>query len=306
MSQTTDYPRDLAGYGANPPHPKWPNKARIAINFVLNYEEGGERNVLHGDGESEAFLSEMPTAVAFPNARHMSMESIYEYGSRAGVWRMLRLFKRYNIPMTIFAVATALERYPELAKVFMDEGHEICSHAYKWITYQFMSEEEEREHYEKAMEIFERVCGERPKGWYTGRDSPNTRKIVMEDKGILYDSDSYGDDLPYWVDNDGEGHLVIPYVMDTNDMRFGLNGYNNGEEFFQYLKDSFDVLYAEGAEAPKMLSIGMHCRILGRPGRIAGLERFIKYVQGHDHVWFTRRIDIANHWYANHPYKGSK
>ncbi|WP_245748992.1 polysaccharide deacetylase family protein [Oceanisphaera psychrotolerans] len=196
MSQHNDYPRDLVGYGANPPHPRWPNQARIAINFVLNYEEGGERNVLHGDGESEAFLSEMPAAVSFPDARHMSMESIYEYGSRAGVWRLLRLFKRYDIPLTIFAVATAIERYPEIARAFMDEGHEICSHAYKWISYQFMSEEEEREHLHKALEIFERVCGERPLGWYTGRDSPNTRKLVMEEGGFMYDSDSYADDLP--------------------------------------------------------------------------------------------------------------
>ncbi|MHA6962860.1 allantoinase PuuE [Zobellella denitrificans] len=307
MSQNKDYPRDLIGYGANPPHPQWPGDARVAISFVLNYEEGGERNVLHGDGESEAFLSELPGAMPWEGVRHMSMESVYEYGSRAGVWRLLRLFKKYDIPLTVFAVATALERYPELARVFVEEGHEICSHAYKWITYQWMDENEEREQLYKAIEIIERICGQRPLGWYTGRDSPNTRKLVMEEGGFLYDSDSYADDLPYWVDNNGKGHLVIPYTLDTNDMRFATQqGFNSGEQFYQYLKDAFDVLYEEGAEAPKMLSIGMHCRLLGRPARMAALERFIRYARSHDRVWFTRRIDIAKHWHEHHPYKGNK
>jgi len=289
------------GYGNQPPHPKWPNDARIALSFVLNYEEGGERCILHGDSESEAFLSEMPSAVAFPGQRHMSMESIYEYGSRAGVWRLLRLFQQKDIPLTIFAVATAMERHPDVAKAFVEAGHEICSHALKWISYQETDIETEREDLYKTIEILERVTGSRPLGWYTGRDSPNTRQIVMEEGGFLYDSDSYADDLPYWVDGPKGKHLVIPYTLDTNDMRFAqVQGFNNGEQFFQYLKDSFDTLYEEGAEAPKMLSIGMHCRLLGRPGRIAGLKRFLEYVQQHDKVWFARRIDIAKHWHANH------
>ena len=297
----SEYPRDLVGYGNQPPHPKWPNDARIALSFVLNYEEGGERCILHGDSESEAFLSEMPSAVAFPGQRHMSMESIYEYGSRAGVWRLLRLFQQKDIPLTIFAVATAMERHPDVAKAFVEAGHEICSHALKWISYQETDIETEREDLYKTIEILERVTGSRPLGWYTGRDSPNTRQIVMEEGGFLYDSDSYADDLPYWVDGPKGKHLVIPYTLDTNDMRFAqVQGFNNGEQFFQYLKDSFDTLYEEGAEAPKMLSIGMHCRLLGRPGRIAGLKRFLEYVQQHDKVWFARRIDIAKHWHANH------
>ena len=296
-----NYPRDLKGYGQNPPTVTWPNNARVALSFVLNYEEGGERCILHGDPESEAFLSEMPSAIPFPGQRHMSMESIYEYGSRAGVWRLLRLFKERDIPLTIFAVATAIERYPEVAKVFVEEGHEICSHALKWISYQDMSIDEERKHMLEAIDIIERVTGNRPLGWYTGRDSPNTRQLVMEEGGFMYDSDSYADDLPYWVDGPQGKHLVIPYTLDTNDMRFAqVQGFNNGEVFFQYLKDSFDLLYEEGATAPKMLSIGMHCRLLGRPGRAAALKRFLDYVQQHDQVWFARRIDIANHWHQNH------
>lgn len=297
----SDYPRDLIGYGANPPHPRWPNNARLALSFVLNYEEGGERCILHGDSESEAFLSEMPSAVPFPGQRHMSMESIYEYGSRAGVWRLLKLFQQKDIPLTIFAVATAMERHPDVAKAFVDAGHEICSHALKWISYQEADIETERKDMREAIEILERVTGNRPLGWYTGRDSPNTRQLVMEEGGFLYDSDSYADDLPYWVDGPNGKHLVIPYTLDTNDMRFAqVQGFNNGEQFFQYLKDSFDTLYEEGAESPKMLSIGMHCRLLGRPGRIAGLKRFLEYVQQHEDVWFARRIDIANHWHQHH------
>lgn len=297
----SDYPRDLIGYGSNPPHPHWPNNARVALSFVLNYEEGGERCILHGDSESEAFLSEMPSAVPFPGQRHMSMESIYEYGSRAGVWRLLKLFKQKEIPLTIFAVATAVERHPDLARAFVEAGHEICSHALKWISYQDFDIEQERADMDKAIEILERVTGNRPLGWYTGRDSPNTRQLVMEEGGFLYDSDSYADDLPYWVDGPKGKHLVIPYTLDTNDMRFAqVQGFNNGEQFFQYLKDSFDTLYEEGAEAPKMLSIGMHCRLLGRPGRIAGLKRFLDYVLQHEGVWFARRVDIAKHWHENH------
>lgn len=298
-----DYPRDLIGYGANPPHPQWPGDARVAISFVLNYEEGGERCVLHGDAESEAFLSEMPSAQPLAGVRNMSMESIYEYGSRSGVWRLLKLFDKYDIPLTVFAVAMAMERHPEVAKAMVEAGHEICSHAYRWIDYQYMDVEEEREHLNKAIEIITQVTGQRPLGWYTGRNSPNTRDLVMQEGGFLYDSDAYDDDLPYWVDNNGKGHLVIPYTLDTNDMRFAtVQGFNSGEQFYQYLKDAFDTLYAEGEEAPKMLSIGLHCRLIGRPARIAALERFIQYAQSHDKVWFTRRIDIAKHWHEKHPY----
>ncbi|MEH6648565.1 MAG: allantoinase PuuE [Motiliproteus sp.] len=298
-----EYPRDLIGYGAKPPHPHWPGDARIAISFVLNYEEGGERNILHGDVESEAFLSEMPGAQPLQGVRNMSMESCYEYGSRAGVWRVLRLFEKHRIPLTVFAVAMAVERHPEVAQAMKAAGHEICSHGYRWIDYQYTNETEERDHLNKAIEIITRVTGERPQGWYTGRNGPNTRRIVMEEGGFSYDSDAYDDDLPYWVDNNGKGHLVIPYTLDTNDMRFATpQGFNSGEQFFQYLKDSFDVLYAEGSESPKMLSIGLHCRLIGRPARLAALARFIEYANSHDKVWFTRRIDIANHWRDHHPY----
>ncbi|WP_432474210.1 allantoinase PuuE [Amphritea sp. HPY] len=300
---SNDYPRDLIGYGNNPPHPRWPDQARIAISFVLNYEEGGERCILHGDNESEAFLSEMPGAQSLSGVRNMSMESCYEYGSRAGVWRLLKLFNKYEIPLTIFAVAMAVERHPEVARAMAAAGHEICSHGYRWIDYQYTSEAEEREHLNKAIEIITQVTGNRPDGWYTGRNSPNTRNLVMEEGGFLYDSDAYDDDLPYWVDNNGTGHLVIPYTLDTNDMRFATQqGFNSGEQFYQYLKDSFDTLYAEGADAPKMLSIGLHCRLIGRPARIAALERFIAYAKSHEQVWFTRRVDIAKHWHENHPY----
>ncbi len=298
-----DYPRDLIGYGENPPHPKWPNQARIAISFVLNYEEGGERCVLHGDKESEAFLSEMPGAQPLEGVRHMSMESCYEYGSRAGVWRLLKLFKKHDIPLTIFAVAMAVERHPEVAQAMAKAGHEICSHGYRWIDYQYTDESEERDHLIRAIDIIKQVTGERPLGWYTGRTGPNTRKVVMEEGGFMYDSDAYDDDLPYWVDNNGKGHLVIPYTLDVNDMRFATaQGFNSGAQFYEYLKDSFDTLYEEGAEAPKMLSIGLHCRLAGRPGRIAALARFIEYAQSHDQVWFCRRIDIAKHWHEHHPY----
>lgn len=300
-----EYPRNLIGYGNTPPHPHWPDKARIAISFVLNYEEGGERCILHGDSESEAFLSEMPGAQPLQGVRNMSMESCYEYGSRAGVWRLLKLFDKYDIPLTIFAVAMAVERNPAVAKAMVEAGHEICSHGYRWIDYQYMDEAQEREHLERAIEIITRVTGQPPQGWYTGRNGPNTRNLVMQKGSFLYDSDAYDDDLPYWVDNNGKGHLVIPYTLDTNDMRFATpQGFNSGEQFYQYLKDSFDTLYAEGVDAPKMLSIGLHCRLIGRPARIAALERFIAYAKSHQQVWFTRRVDIAKHWHTNHPYNG--
>ncbi|MCC4859510.1 allantoinase PuuE [Vibrio splendidus] len=299
-----DYSRNLIGYGANPPNPQWPGNARVAVSFVLNYEEGGERCLLHGDDESEAFLSEIPSAQPIKGERHMSMESIYEYGSRAGVWRVLRLFDEYEIPLTVFAVAMAIERHPEVAKAMVEAGHEICSHGYRWIDYQYIDESEERDHMTKAIEIIQQVTGQRPQGWYTGRTGPNTRRLVAEEGGFLYDSDAYDDDLPYWHTETGHPQLVIPYTLDVNDMRFSTaQGFNSGEQFFQYLKDTFDTLYIEGETAPKMMSVGLHCRLIGRPGRIAALRRFLDYVKQHDSVWLCRRIDIANHWHQHHPYQ---
>lgn len=300
------YSRNLIGYAGQPPHPRWPGQARIALSFVLNYEEGGERCLLHGDGESEAFLSEMISAQPLPGARNMSMESLYEYGSRAGVWRILRLFERARIPLTVFAVAMAAARHPTLIRAMVAAGHEICSHGYRWIDYQYMAENEEREHLHQAIAMLTELTGSRPLGWYTGRTSPNTRRLVMEEGGFLYDSDSYDDDLPYWEANpySGKPHLVIPYTLDTNDMRFAqAQGFNTGEQFFQYLKDAFDLLYEEGASTPKMLSIGLHCRLIGRPARLAGLSRFLDYVKSHDRVWFARRVDIARHWHQAHPFQ---
>lgn len=309
-SWTPDYPRDLVGYGRRPPDPKWPHRARIAISFVLNYEEGGENCVLHGDAASEQFLSEIVGAAAYP-ARHLSMESIYEYGSRAGVWRLLREFSARRLPLTVFGVGMALERHPEVTAAFCELGHEIASHGWRWIHHQDMPEATEREHIARATETIRRLTGGLwPLGWYTGRDSPNTRRLVVEHGGYEYDSDSYGDDLPLWLPvamHDGRiiERLVIPYTLDTNDMRFATpQGFNTGEQFFAYLRDAFDVLYAEGEEAPKMLSIGMHCRLLGRPGRMMGLKRFLDHVEKHDRVWIARRIDIARHWQAVHPAPG--
>ncbi|WP_299686359.1 allantoinase PuuE [uncultured Vibrio sp.] len=301
-----DYSRNLIGYGANPPNPQWPGNARVAVSFVLNYEEGGERCVLHGDEESEAFLSEIPSAQPIKGERHISMESIYEYGSRAGVWRVLRLFDEYDIPLTVFAVAMAIERHPDVAKAMVEAGHEICSHGYRWIDYQYMDELQERDHMTKAIEIIQQVTGQRPQGWYTGRTGPNTRRLVAEEGGFLYDSDAYDDDLPYWHTETGHPQLVIPYTLDVNDMRFSTaQGFNSGEQFFQYLKDTFDTLYMEGETAPKMMSVGLHCRLIGRPGRIAALRRFLDYVKQHDSVWLCRRIDIANHWHQHHPYQAN-
>jgi putative urate catabolism protein len=310
MSQQQTYPRDLAGYGRNPPHARWPGQARVALQFVLNYEEGGENCVLHGDPASEQFLSEIVGAAAYP-ARHMSMESIYEYGSRVGVWRILREFEKRGLPMTIFGVATALQRSPDVTQAFQELGHEIACHGLKWIHYQNMDIETERAHMREAVQIFRELTGSAPLGWYTGRDSPNTRQLVVEHGGFAYDSDYYGDDLPFWTEvetSDGTKapHLVVPYTLDSNDMRFATpQGFNTSEHFYQYLKDSFDVLYEEGEEAPKMLSIGMHCRLLGRPGRFRALQRFLDYVQSHDKVWICRRIDIAEHWKKTHPFSES-
>lgn len=300
-----DYPRDLIGYGAEPPQAKWPDNARIALQFVLNYEEGGENNILHGDAGSEQFLSEIVGAASYPD-RHMSMESIYEYGSRAGVWRILREFERRGLPLTVFGVAMALQRHPELTRAFVDLGHEIACHGLRWIHYQAIDEATERAHMTEALDTIKQLTGEMPLGWYTGRDSPNTRKLVV-DHGLLYDSDYYGDDLPFWTKvtnslGEEKSHLVVPYTLDTNDMRFATpQGFNSGEQFFQYLRDSFDVLYAEGEDVPKMLSIGLHCRLIGRPGRFAALQRFLDYVQQHDRVWICRRIDIAKNWIEHHP-----
>jgi putative urate catabolism protein len=300
------YPRDLVGYGRTPPHPQWPGNARIAVQFVLNYEEGGENCVLHGDAGSEQFLSEIVGAAAYPD-RHLSMESIYEYGSRAGVWRILREFERRGLPLTVFGIAMALERHPEVTRAFVELGHEIACHGWRWIHYQGIDEATEREHMRIGMQIIERLTGERPLGWYTGRDSPNTRRLVADHGGFLYDADYYGDELPFWTrvartDGTEVDHLVVPYTLDANDMRFASpQGFNTGDHFLQYLVDTFDVLYAEGAEAPKMMSIGMHCRLLGRPGRFRALQRFLDHVERHDRVWVCRRADIARHWMAHHP-----
>ena len=296
------YPRDLRGYGAEPPNPRWPGGARLALQIVLNYEEGGENCILHGDPASEAFLSEIVGAQARVGVRHMSMESLYEYGSRVGVWRLKKLFDRHQVPLTVFAVGMAVERYPEPVQALFASGHEICSHGYRWIDYQNVSETTEREHMQKTIRIIEETIGERPLGWYTGRSSPNTRALVVEEGGFLYDSDDYSDELPFWDHQHGKPQLIIPYTLDVNDMRYATSqGFNSGTQFFQYLKDSFDVLYAEGAESPRMMSVGLHCRISGRPGRFAALEAFLRYARSHDDVWFCRRVDIARHWHTEFP-----
>ncbi|MDQ0464718.1 putative urate catabolism protein [Caulobacter ginsengisoli] len=299
-----DYPRDLVGYGPSPPNPAWPGGARIAVQVVLNYEEGGENSILHGDAGAESFLSDMINPPAIQGARHMSMESIYEYGSRAGVWRLLRLFEEFRLPVTVFGVASAMQRHPRVVEAFLKAGHEVATHGLRWINYQDMPEATEREHLEQAIDLHRQLTGERPLGWYLGRTSPNTRRLVAEEGGFLYDADDYSDDLPFWSQVVGRPHLIVPYTLEANDMRFSGTGLNTGEQFYSYLKDAFDVLYAEGAEAPKMLSIGLHCRLAGRPGKIAGLARFLTYVTGHSGVWFCRRIDIARHWRERFPYSG--
>ena len=311
-----DYPRDLQGYGRDVPHARWPGGARIAVQFVLNYEEGGENNVLHGDAGSEQFLSEIVGAASYPD-RHLSMESIYEYGSRVGVWRLLREFERVGWPLTVFGVGMALARYPDVVDAFVARGDEIANHGWRWIHYQSLPEALEREHMVEGTRVIRELTdGRWPVGWYTGRDSPNTRRLVVDHGGYEYDSDYYGDDLPFWTEVVGsEGathpHLVVPYTLDTNDMRFATpQGFNTADHFFNYLRDSFDTLYAEGdpqeLDRPKMLSIGMHCRLLGRPGRITALRRFIDHVAGHRDVWVCRRIDIARHWKTMHPFAPSR
>ena len=304
---TEIYPRDLIGHGRTPPHANWPGQARIAVQFVLNYEEGSENCVLHGDPASETFLSEIVGAPAF-EARHLSMESMYEYGSRAGVWRILREFEKRALPLTVFGVAMALQRHPELTQGLTEQGHEIACHGWRWVHHQHMDEAQERSHVEIATRIIRELTnGQWPLGWYTGRDSPNTKRLVADHGGYEYDSDHYGDDLPFWMPvtrTDGSvlQRLIVPYALDTNDMRFASpQGFNTGEHFFSYLRDAFDVLYAEGEQAPRMMSIGLHCRLIGHPGRFKGLQRFLDHVQRHERVWVCRRIDLARHWRANFP-----
>jgi len=297
----SSYPRDLVGYGRNPPDPRWPDRARIAVQFVVNYEEGGERNILHGDATSEAFLSDVLGAKPWPGQRHMNVESMYEYGSRAGFWRLWRLFSERQLPVTVFGVATALARHPDAVAAMAEAGWEIASHGLKWIDYKDVPEHDERDHLAQAIRIHTEAAGERPLGWYTGRTSANTLKLVLAEGGFLYSSDSYADDLPYWVNGPKGPHLIIPYTLDANDMRFtNAQGFAGGEDFFGYLKDGFDLLYAEGERVPKMMSVGLHCRLVGRPGRAAALARFLDYIAMHQRVWVARRVDIARHWHREH------
>ncbi len=302
---TTVYPRDMVGYGERPPHPRWPENARVAVQFVINYEEGGENSILHGDAASEAFLSEISGARPYPGVRHANMESIYEFGSRAGFWRLHRLFTARHIPVTVFGVAMALERNPQAVEAMLTAGWEIASHGWRWIDYQFMPADEEERHLERAVEIHTRSTGQAPAGFYLGRTSPDTHRIVAGHGGFVYSSDSYADELPYWIVDYANPLLIVPYTLDANDMRFAATpGFNSGDQFFTYLKDTFDFLYAEGETEPKMMSVGLHCRIVGRPGRAAALARFLDHVQGHAHVWLARRIDIAKHWMRHFPCSG--
>ncbi len=298
------YPRDMIGYGATPPHPHWPGEARIAVQFVVNYEEGGENNVLHGDAASEAFLSDIANAAPVIGARHMNMESLYEYGSRAGFWRLLRMFDARGLPFTCFGVGMALLRNPPAVTAMLAGGHEIATLGWRWIDYQNIPEDIERAHLHGAIEAHLEATGERPLGWYLGRCSPNTRRLVAEEGGFLYDADSYADDLPYWDVSSGRAQLIIPYTLEANDMRFSTGSLSTGEQFFAHLKDSFDVLYAEGATQPKMMSVGLHCRLAGRPGRAAALARFLDYITAFEKVWVCRRVDIARHWHAYHKKEG--
>ena len=297
------YPRDLIGYGATPPEAQWPDGVRIAVQFVINYEEGAENSILNGDPAAESFLSEWMGAQPVYGMRNMNMESLYEYGSRAGFWRLHRAFTARGVPVTVYGVALALERNPAAVAGMLEADWEIATHGYRWIDYQYVPEAVERDHIARAIGIHARVTGTRPLGWYQGRCSPNTRRLVVEEGGFLYDADSYADDLPYWDTSHGKPQLIVPYAFDSNDMRFATaQGFNSGDQFFAYLKDTFDVLYREGDSRPRMMSIGLHCRLAGRPGRTAALERFIDYAKGHERVWFARRIDIARHWIATHPF----
>ena len=294
------YPRDLIGYGSKSKKISWPNDARVAVQIVLNYEEGAENCVLHGDKYSETFLSEIIGAKPI-KGRHINMESLYEYGSRSGFWRLHKLFQKKKIPITIFGVAMALERNLEVCNAIKDANYEVASHGWRWIDYQNISKSEEKKHMKLAIKSIKKIFGKRPLGWYTGRCSPNTRDLVFEDGGFLYDSDSYSDDLPYWEIRKNKKQLIIPYTLDNNDMRFATNqGFNTGEHFFNYLKDSFDALYEEGKTNPKMMSVGLHCRLIGKPGRIQSLKKFLDYIQKHQNVWICKRIDIAKHWIKNY------
>jgi putative urate catabolism protein len=302
MNAAQKYPRDLVGYGGSPPHPRWPGDAKIAINFVLNYEEGAENSILHGDEASESFLSDIVGAQPIPGMRHISMESLYDYGARAGFWRVQKLFVDRKLPLTVFGVTMAMERNTEVVAAMLESAWEIACHGYRWINYQHVPEQIEREHMARAIEIHMKLTGARPLGWYTGRTSPNTARLVAEEGGFIYDADSYADDLPYYDTAFGRPQLIVPYTLDTNDMRFcAVQGFNSGDQFFTFLKDCFDVLYQEGDTAPKMMSVGLHCRIIGRPARAAALAKFLDYIQNHERVWVTRRIDIARHWLATHP-----
>jgi putative urate catabolism protein len=293
------YPRDLRGYGQQPPPADWPQGARTAVQFVVNYEEGGENCVLHGDAASEAFLSEIVGAVPIPGQRHMNMESLYEYGARAGFWRLHRLFTARDVPVTVFGVAMALQRNPDAVAAMQQAGWEIASHGYRWIDYQFVSESAERKHMQHAIEIHTELTGTRPQGWYLGRCSPNSHRLAAEEGGFAYNADSYADDLPYWDYSYGKPQLMVPYTLDANDMRFATaQGFNSGTQFFDYLKDTFDVLHAEGG---RMMSVGLHCRLAGRPGRTAALARFLDYVGAREKVWIATRIHIAEHWRERHP-----
>ena len=297
------YPRDLVGYGANPPHPKWPEDAKIALQIVLNYEEGSEYSIPDGDDTSEIYLREVPGSSMGKGMRDLQVESVYEYGSRAGFWRLMRLFKEKEIQVTIFGAALALERNPQAATAIVDADYDICCHGWRWIGYHLLDEAEEKEHIQKAVASLKKLTGDRPLGWYCRyAPSSNTRRLVAEEGGFLYDSDAYNDDLPYWVEVAGKPHLVIPYTLDNNDMKYCVApGFNSGDDFYTYLKDAFDVLYAEGETSPKMMSVGLHARLAGKPGRIAALARFIDYVKSHQKVWICRRIDIARHWIEHHP-----
>ena len=298
MPQDT-YPRNMRGYGQQPPAADWPHGARTAVQFVVNYEEGGENCVLHGDAASEAFLSDIVGAAAVPGQRHMNMESLYEYGSRAGFWRLHRLFTERDLPVTVFAVAMALQRNQAAADAMLQAGWEVASHGYRWIDYQFVDEASERKHLRRALEIHEQVTGERPRGWYLGRCSPNSHRLVAEEGGFTYNADSYADDLPYWDYSFAKPQLMVPYTLDANDMRFATpQGFNSGTQFFDYLKDSFDVLHAEGG---RMMSVGLHCRLAGRPGRAAAVMRFLDYVAAQDKVWIATRLAVAEHWHERHP-----
>ena len=294
------YPRDMIGYGSKKLKINWPNNARLALQIVLNYEEGAENSVLHGDKYSETFLSEIIGAQAV-KGRHVNMESIYEYGSKRGFWRLHELFQEKKIPITIFGVAMALERNPEICKAIIEGDYEVASHGWRWIDYQNISKSVEKKHMDLAIKSIKKIFGKRPLGWYTGRCSPNTRDLVMSEGGFLYDSDSYSDDLPYWELRNKKKQLIIPYTLDNNDMRFATNqGFNSGDQFYNYLKDSFDALYAEGKQSPKMMSVGLHCRLIGRPGRIQSLKKFLDYVLKHDDIWICKRLDIAKHWIKNY------